>query len=130
MGSWQQEEPLGFLGKGDVMRPYLFAWPAGSDRETDARAEHVRSTRCCGSARRGIVTRPGTGCSTWGNLAVYFSNPGITGGRATCSGNTVSVPITVSRSALTGNSSVTVLVGSKDFAISTNGLTVEVTPLD
>jgi hypothetical protein len=70
----------------------------------------------------------GTGCSTWGNLAVYFSNPGITGGRATCSGNTVSVPITVSPSALTGNSSVTVVVESKDFAISTNGLTVEVTP--
>jgi hypothetical protein len=70
----------------------------------------------------------GTSCSTWGNLVVYFSNPGITGGRATCSGNTVSVPITVSPSALTGNSSVTVLVGSKDFAISTNGLTVEVTP--
>jgi hypothetical protein len=38
------------------------------------------------------------------------------------------VPITVSSSALTGNSSVTVLVGSKDFALSTNGLTVEVTP--
>jgi 3-deoxy-D-arabino-heptulosonate 7-phosphate (DAHP) synthase len=38
------------------------------------------------------------------------------------------VPITVSPSALTGNSSVTVVVESKDFAISTNGLTVEVTP--
>jgi hypothetical protein len=70
----------------------------------------------------------GMSCSTWGGLAVYFSNPGITGGRATCSGGIVSVPITVSSSALTGNSSVTVLVGSKDFALSTNGLTVEVTP--
>ena len=70
----------------------------------------------------------GTSCSTWGSFAVYFSNPGITGGRATCSGGIVSVPITVSSSALTGNSSVTVLVESKDFAVSTNGLTVEVTP--
>jgi hypothetical protein len=66
-------------------------------------------------------------CSNWGNLAVFFSNPGITAGRPTCSGGVVSVPITVSRGALTGNSSVTVLVENKDFAISTNGLTVEVT---
>jgi hypothetical protein len=70
----------------------------------------------------------GTSCSTWGSFAVYFSNPGITGGKATCSGGIVSVPITVSSSALTGNSSVTVLVEDKDFALSTNGLTVEVTP--
>ncbi len=70
----------------------------------------------------------GTSCATWGGLAVYFSNPGITGGRATCSGGVVSVPITVSQSALLGNSSVTVLVESKDFALSTNGLSVEVTP--
>jgi hypothetical protein len=38
------------------------------------------------------------------------------------------VPTTVSPSALTDNSSVTVLVENKDFALSTNGLTVEVTP--
>jgi hypothetical protein len=69
----------------------------------------------------------GMSCATWGGLAVYFSNPGITGGRATCSGGVVSVPITVSSSALLGNSSVTVLAENKDFAISTNGLTVEVT---
>jgi hypothetical protein len=68
----------------------------------------------------------GTSCSTWGGLAVYFSNPGITGGRATCSGGIVSVPTTVSSSALLGNSSVTVLAEGKDFAVSTNGLTVEV----
>jgi len=69
----------------------------------------------------------GMSCATWGGLAVYFSNPGITGGRATCSGGIVSVPITVSPSALLGNSSVTVLVENKDFALSTNGLKVEVT---
>jgi hypothetical protein len=37
------------------------------------------------------------------------------------------VPITISSSALLGNNSVTLLVESKAFAISTNGLTVEVT---
>jgi hypothetical protein len=31
-----QQEPMGFLGKGDVMihRPCLVAWPVGSDRRT------------------------------------------------------------------------------------------------
>jgi hypothetical protein len=50
--------PMGFPGKGDAMiqRPYLFAGPAGTDWRT--RVGHVRSTRCCGSARRGIATRP------------------------------------------------------------------------
>jgi hypothetical protein len=69
----------------------------------------------------------GTSCATWGGLAVYFSNPGITGGKATCAGGVVSVPITVSSNALTGEGSVTVLVENKDFALSTNGLIVEVT---
>jgi hypothetical protein len=68
----------------------------------------------------------GTSCSTWGPLVVFFSNPGIAGGTATCSGGIVSVSITVSSTALLGNSSVTVLVENEDFAISTNGLTVEV----
>jgi hypothetical protein len=69
----------------------------------------------------------GASCSMWGGLELYFSNPGITGGKATCSGHVVSVPITISSSALLGNNSVTLLVESKAFAISTNGLTVEVT---
>ncbi len=48
--------PVGFCGKGDVVihRPR----PVASNRETEARAEHVRSARCCGSARRGVATRP------------------------------------------------------------------------
>jgi len=70
----------------------------------------------------------GTSCSTWGRFAVYFSNPSITGGKAGCSGRIVSVPITVSSRALLGEGSVTVLAESKDFVVSTNGLTVEVTP--
>jgi hypothetical protein len=50
--------PIGFLGKGDMMihGPNLVSWPVGSDRRT--RAEHVRSTRCCGSARRGLYYPP------------------------------------------------------------------------
>ena len=70
----------------------------------------------------------GSGCASWGSLAVYFSNPGITGGEATCSGYSVSVPISVSASALTGDTSVTLVVGRLDFALSTNGLTIEVSP--
>jgi hypothetical protein len=46
------QEPVGFPGKA-ACRSGLRAC-----REPDARAEHVRSTRCCGSARRGIATRP------------------------------------------------------------------------
>jgi hypothetical protein len=68
----------------------------------------------------------GMSCSNWGPLVVFFSNPGIAGGTATCSGGIVSVPITVSSNALLGNSSVTLLAEGKDFAISTNGLSVEV----
>jgi hypothetical protein len=37
MGSWQQGGTFpGFLDKGDVTihRPYLVAWPVGSDRRT------------------------------------------------------------------------------------------------
>ncbi|MGD0084891.1 MAG: putative Ig domain-containing protein [Acidimicrobiales bacterium] len=75
----------------------------------------------------------GAGCTSWGTPAVYFSNPGITGGPVTCSGTgsryTVSVPITVSGSALTGDGSVTVTVNGNDYAISTDGLTVDVAPL-
>ncbi len=73
------------------------------------------------------------GCTTWTNEAVYFSNPGITPGTATCSGTsspyTVSVPITVSASALPGPGSVTVAVNGGVYSISTNGLTVDASPL-
>jgi hypothetical protein len=72
----------------------------------------------------------GSGCAKWGTLAVYFSNPGITGGKVTCSGAsspyTVSIPITASSSALPGNSSVTVVAPCGSAAISANGLTVGV----
>jgi type II secretory pathway pseudopilin PulG len=73
----------------------------------------------------------GSNCSAWGTPAVYFSNPGISvtaGDTVSCSGSspyTVLVPITVSASALTGPGSVTVVVTSGNYAISTNGLTVD-----
>src|ERR1017187_8114700 len=47
--------PMGFLGKGDV--PIWSSAPREIG-EPDARANYVRSTRCCGSPRRGIATRP------------------------------------------------------------------------
>src|ERR1039458_500188 len=47
--------PMGFLGKGDV--PIWSSAPREIG-EPDARANYVRSTRCCGSPRRGIAARP------------------------------------------------------------------------
>jgi phenylpyruvate tautomerase PptA (4-oxalocrotonate tautomerase family) len=74
----------------------------------------------------------GSSCTTWGTLAVYFSNPGITAGTPTCtkdgSGYSVSLPIAVSATAFTGDSSVTLMVGNQYFALSTDGLTIEDSP--
>jgi hypothetical protein len=71
----------------------------------------------------------GDGCTKWGSLAVYFSNPAITAGKVKCAGvtspYTVFVPIAVSASAPLGDASVTVTSNCGCAAVSTNGLVVE-----
>lgn len=70
----------------------------------------------------------GTGCSAWGSLTAYFSDPGISAGEPVCSRSSafyeVSIPVSVSANALLGDSSVTLATAANASAASVDGLVV------